>query len=652
MPINPQIPLGGGGGGGFNTQSPFQILGQLYSMQGMRDEAADRRLQRRERERKAMDVETLDRAYAADKTRDGVISKLPGHLVPQANKFFDDLEEAENKRLEANSEAVATMALKIKELPEEGRFAAYVAATQWAVARDPKFYGPQVDAQQAVLAKITDPVERGKALNQMIESMAVGGKKYSETTNAQANRRREATAAELAVPQLARAQSEAASAQLENTAQRLAATTDPNEYRLLRQTMPMGMSFPEKYNYDRIIEIGQNPNEQATNKRLNAQAAINYWKDVQTVSQGWAEEGRQRAKASGVDVEIKDRAQRQLNAAIRGIGKAVNKGDYGSGNTLDHAAIDEATLKEYNAYLALVGQDAVDELPSHLRTPVRFPVVGVFDKDKANKRGEKGMYGVGGRGQGVTPATADQEFQNALDRANPPPPMPPIGAGPSLGGLMPPEYGIPPPPPPGGGQMPMGPPPMGPQGGIPSSLGPQGGMGNPPFGGVGGAQVRGGTAPGVPNPANAPRSQFVDPNWPPRPAPGAAPALPGNIIAPPRPPGPPAPPAAGGPQLGSLFGGRGMPFAPIEPTPGVLGGQASQPPPGPPAQPLGLAGAMPQVPPQPMNPLAQFGNQNIPEDVAQVLGNPKTKPGTYDLEIDGQVQVWDKDRYGNIRRLR
>lgn len=186
---------------------------------------------------------------------------------------------------------------------------------------------------------------------------------------------------------------------------------------------------------------------------------------------------------------------------------------------------------------------------------------------------------------------------------------------------------------------------MGPQG-PPSSIGPQGGMGNPPFGGAGGAAVRSGVPPGPS------RMQDARQLWPPQAAPGAAPQLPGNIIAPPRPPMPPPPPGGGAPpQLGSMFGGRGMPFAPIEPTPGVLGGQASQPPQAP-GQPLGLAGAMPKVPPQPMNPLAAFGNQNIPEDVAQVLGNPKTKPGTYDLEIDGQVQVWDKDLYGNIRRLR
>ena len=392
MPLNPSIILGGGQGGtGFNTQSPFQILGQLYSMQGMRDEAENRRLQRRERERKEMDQETLNRAYQADQTREGVLKNIvnqPGgaRLVPTVNKFFDDLEEAENKRLKANREAVGDIALSVQALPKEGRYAGYVAAAQWAQKRDPAFYSQQIEAQQAVLANITDPTEKEAALDQILTSMARASPRYAETTTAEANKRREETAARAAVPALSKAQSDAAAAQLENTSMRLAATTDPNEYRLLRQTMPMGMSFPEKYDKARILEIGSKPSEQATNIRLNSQAAFEYWKGVQNVAQGWATEGRLRAKESGVDVEIKDRAQRQLNAAIRGIGKAVTKGDYGSESALDYEAIDEATLKEYNAYLALIGQDPTDELPVHLQTPVRFPVVGTFNK-------ETGRYG-------------------------------------------------------------------------------------------------------------------------------------------------------------------------------------------------------------------------------------------------------------------
>lgn len=639
MPINPSIPLGGGGGGGFNTSSPFQILGQLYSMQGMRDEAADRRLQRRERERKAMDVETLDRAYAADKTREGVVKNLPGHLQPTAHKFFDDLEEAENKRLEANRKAVGDMALAVQQLPEEGREAGLVAAMQWSVKRDPTFYGPQTEAIQAQLAQITDPADRKVAVNKFIEAMAVASPRYSETTNAQANRRREETAAAAAVPALARSQSEAAEAQLRNTSMQLAAGGKEN-YNLLTQTLPLGDRFPKTFDYDRIIQIGQNPQQQAEQKRLLEKARHDAWVDEENIYRGWMTEGRQQADlaSGGVTDKTRKAADQLMQGQLATQRQRIRNGDFGGSKddpaNVNWDAVDTEKLQYYNQYRRALKLPEAPELPEQWRYRVAAP--------KSPTTQPKGL---GTRGVDI----------------NLPAP-PPIGGGepgPELGGLMPGVGGArsinPPPPLPGTTPGPMGAPPMGPppMGGIPSSLGPQGGMGNPPFGGVGGAQVRGGTAPGVPNPANAPRSQFVDPNWPPRPAPGAAPALPGNIIAPPRPPGPPpAPPPAGGPQLGSLFGGRGMPFAPIEPTPGVLGGQASQPPPGPPAQPLGLAGAMPQVPPQPMNPLAQFGNQNIPEDVAQVLGNPKTKPGTYDLEIDGQVQVWDKDRYGNIRRLR
>lgn len=276
MPIDYRIPLGGNP---VQVNSPMQTLGRLYELQSAQAEAEARRMAVDDRRRQEADRAILGQAYSAPKLDrataiETVTKSGAGHLVPIINKQFDEWDKAALERREAFDKA------RQAEQAYMGRLFAGVAANGYdpmaafaAVDHAEAEFGPEFAPRaQEIRGRLKSANGDPKAIQGVIEEIRAQDPNYAArqtagaaVTRAATGEKAEARAGEqfaLTKPGL---EAEARQKVRTDVAGQLASARNQAEYDQLLDSvaMPgwMRRLLPEKFDRDRILQVGQTPEQ-------------------------------------------------------------------------------------------------------------------------------------------------------------------------------------------------------------------------------------------------------------------------------------------------------------------------------------------------------------------------------------------------------
>jgi hypothetical protein len=277
MSIDYSIPLGIKP---VQINSPLQTMGRLMEFQALRDQAETRKLDAEKRRRALEDEEALGQAFTTldRKTAIDTVTKAgKGHLVPVINKQYDDWDKAALDRQAAITTAREVEQKYLGRLFSDVRAKGYdpfaaLAAVDHATATLGEPFAPRA---REIRAQIEAAGDDPKAVQAIVDSIERQDPNYNTRQTAEASAARAKVTTEQAAITAPKLKAEARQKLLEGDAQELSAAGNQAAYTEMRNALPYDRArlFPDKYDPDRIRQVGLTPAQATTDANADASRA-------------------------------------------------------------------------------------------------------------------------------------------------------------------------------------------------------------------------------------------------------------------------------------------------------------------------------------------------------------------------------------------
>lgn len=315
MPIDPTIALGIKPP---QIDSPMGTLGRMYQFREQQAQAQAREMQMRQAQQAEVDRQTLDRAYSAPRlTRQTAIDAAKqagaGHLIPSIQKQFDDWDEAAAKRRDLLDKAAQA---------EQGYMARLIAdvekhnydpmAARAAVDHAEATFGEEFAPRAAQYRMELDAAGHDPAkIKMFVEGIKAQDPGYAARLTAETGAKKAQTEADTATAEAPMKAAQVRQAQRADAAAQLGAAglQSQAQYESLRNTLPYEVArlFPDKFDKDRVTQVGLTPE----------QAAVNTDRDLSRAQTGQNEAANRAIAARNATVAEGNLAERKAEALTR-----------------------------------------------------------------------------------------------------------------------------------------------------------------------------------------------------------------------------------------------------------------------------------------------------------------------------------------------